>query len=245
MSGKINREETRSEFENILRETLEKNRKVDKEEIQKRLEAMINYGIGRVDYYENYRTTFQTIAMGLIGGAFAIAALLVGSNANYGLWVSCFILGSALILLVGGIWTLWSYLLESAPDYAYRDVADIKSWYFKYNMPAGTKSAPKKGSVKRESAVRQHAEGFKAYVRSWINHAADQDTLILEDLEQVYILFALQKFKRDFVIKVSWRLGWIFSLSAILLLVGLILVMTSQPDGASTLSQDPSLLSFY
>jgi|SRR5215208_2217219 hypothetical protein len=77
----VDKAKMRDELKGILREVLDSipPERVDRVKLHQRLQEMITYAIGRVDYYERYRTTYQTIAMGLIGGSFVVTSIFIRS----------------------------------------------------------------------------------------------------------------------------------------------------------------------
>jgi hypothetical protein len=141
-------------------------------------EALITYAIGRVDYYERYRTTYQTIAMGLIAGAFVITSILIRGISALSTSGTVCILLAVLTLLSGAVYILWEYSKETSPNYAYRDVADIRSWYYRYyfkDCEQGGNISPPRHSPEREKQAEKYVDVFfmKSYVRTWVQHATE------------------------------------------------------------------------
>jgi len=184
------KERARKEFASALDQALQES-KVDLNLLSRRLHDMIDYAIGRVDYYERYRTTYQTIALGMVSGALVIASFLIKSPSTAMGFRESFYVASSLSLLIGGLSILLKYYKETAPDYPYRKVADIRSWYYIYNVP------DRKTNQSYQERVQEYCDGFKSYIGSWIERASNANSLILEDIEQVYILFQLQGYKRE------------------------------------------------
>ena len=211
---KLKKEEKRKEFSSTFNDAFQKS-KANSAQLSKRLYDMINYAIGRVDYYERYRTTYQAIAVGMVSGALAIASFLIKSPVT-GLGLrEGFYVTSSLSLLVGGLGILLKYSRETSPHYPYRDVADIRSWYYIYNVPKPNKRPS------YDEEVLAYCEGFKKYIGAWLERASDTNSLVLEDMEQVYILFQLQDFKRKSAQRMAKILLVSSSFASVLLALGL------------------------
>ena len=174
---------------------------------------------------------------------------------------------------------MWEYSKETSPDYAYRDVADIRSWYYRYSyrgssrtsarrdaaahaqpgqdggdavtrlietlegrarksyeyyFEEGSRVSPPRGSEERQRQAQEYFEGLSDYIRVWVPHATDSESVLLEDIEQVYILYALQSFKRSFAARTANALRLCAVAATVLLVLGLLFSMTSPPPNTNS-----------
>jgi hypothetical protein len=198
------------------------------QEVTERLRAMISYAVGRVDYYENLRHRHMTIGLALFTGGAALAGfVLKGATEIPPLAALCFGVG-AVELFGAGLWITHFYNRTSSPSYAYRGIADIRSWYFVYNLPAGTTDdlAAMELSVNEETA-RQQAKNVtnnvKRFIERWIEEANDRAGFIAEDLEQVFILQFIQAYKQKAVTKMQRALYRFLVAFAVTLVLGIVI----------------------
>lgn len=100
----------------ILRSTISCSSNV---ELQTRLYKMIDYAIGRHDWYENQRNRFATIALTTLGFA---AAFLVGVNDSAKFALSFRICGTvfSFSVIATAVWVLSLYLGVSEKNHPYR-----------------------------------------------------------------------------------------------------------------------------
>jgi hypothetical protein len=225
MNAKNSLDEVKAKYREAFRTTFEEQVKdLDDKGLQAlkdRLARMIEYAISRVDYHENQRTTYQTIALAII----AFAAGLVAVLANQFEKIPWFVLLSFFIslgsLIAGGLRILYKYFRETSPNYPYRTVSDIKSWYFKYNLNYSGKLSDSECPEQLAELAKEHGNQFISYMKTWFPHASDLKNTILEDIEQVYILFALQHYKREFAKQMAKILKIHVMVFSIFLLIGL------------------------
>lgn len=120
------------------------------------------------------------------------------------------------------------FLKDTSPHYPYRSIAHIRSWYFKYNLTY--KGTPKATPPQNElpELVEEHAAQFEKYIGEWVQHARDARNLLLEDIEQVFILFALQYYKQQFTRQMAAAMVSYLRAIILLLLGGLIILTISK-----------------
>ncbi|SRR6266498_1929264 len=162
---------------------------------QDRLYRMIDYGIKRFDWYEEQRFKFLQIALVLI----TVTAGLSGFLANVRNSVSALALtlsfGAVGTLLLTGVKLMLAYNELRNITYPYRKIADIRSWFFKYNfkdLPASLSSEP----VHSIKEVQEVATAYQNFVERWSEYAKKPRGFIEEDLQQVFILQLLQNYRR-------------------------------------------------
>jgi hypothetical protein len=196
------------------------------EDVSDRLLAMINYAVGRVDYYENLRHRHMTIGLAFFTGGTALAGFVLRGATDIPPFTALFFGIAAIVLLTGGAVLTHAYNKTSSPNYVYRGMADIRSWYYRYNMPPGSADELEASvlSDDQDTAVKQ-AEGvrtdFERFLTRWIALANEKKGLIAEDLEQVFILQFIQSYKQRAVAhmqRIVLRTLFVFSLAAALAL---------------------------
>jgi len=194
-----------------------KNKKVND-----RLDKMIDYAVGRVDYYEDLRHRQLTIGLGLVTGATAISGFLFKAAGGIPP-VPAFLFGvGALCLLGTGTWLIFYYNHTSSPRYVYREVADIRSWYYAYNLPPKSSKVISTDPEVAKDQIAGIQDNFAKFLDRWIAWANDEEALIGEDLEQVFILQFIQGFKNEVVRAMQRKL--VIGLTAFSVSIGLALV---------------------
>jgi len=187
-----------------------------------RLDKMIDYAVGRVDYYEDLRHRHLNIGLGLVTGATAIAGFLLKGAAGIPP-LAAFLLGvGAVWLLATGTWLIFYYNHTSSPHYVYRAVADIRSWYYAYNLPPGSSKvlSTDQGVAKEQLGAVQ--DNFAKFLDRWIAWANDGEAFVGEDLEQVFILQFIQGYKNEVVRAMQRKL--VIGLTGFSVTIGLALV---------------------
>jgi hypothetical protein len=167
--------------------------------IRDRLGKMIEYGVSRVDYYENLRHRYLTIGLGLFAGGIAFGALLARAKEHIPHSALLWGLFSMLAVLLTGLILLIYYNLTTAKEYAYRVIADIRSWYFRYHLPSNRKLVLSKNREKAVGQAREMTTALEHFLNRWLEFASEKGRFIAEDLEQVFILFVLQRYKYQVV----------------------------------------------
>jgi hypothetical protein len=184
---------------------------------------MIQYAIGRHDYWEEYRTRYLTIATALVSVAAAAVAILV--TAKVGL-TAIGIYGSFIILGCTGGYMLRKFQKETSPDYPYRSVSKVTSWIYFYPLVRNEKllrdSLPKTAAKElREQAAKDYLTGLEKFTKDW--SSMNEWEHIQEDIEQVLILFTLQAYKRMLARQMAQIFETGIIVSAVLLVFGIIL----------------------
>lgn len=171
-------------------------------DIRSRLWNMINYAIGRHDYYERVRRDFLTIGLGLIGAATALEAILFkGTQAKA--WF--LVVGGGVMALVG-LGLVFRYVWEESPDYPYRNALEIRSWFYIYNVPSHSATAVRPNAEEYEEHAATAKEQLLNFSKRWLEWVAPTRFDIeftVEDLQQVFALYRLQQYKRLFSRKMA------------------------------------------
>ena len=163
-----------------------------------RLERMIGYAIDRFDWYEDQRHRYLQIGLSLIGFAAAYSVLVWRINSILTDPTSVLSAIGAVVLISCGLLLVHEYAKLTSPDYTYRAIADIRSWYFKYTLPENLPMVLSKKHDLKVTQVRAVGKALIEAVDSWAKLNASGDwAFVAEDIEQVFILHFLQKTRRD------------------------------------------------
>lgn len=169
--------------------------------VRERMSKMIEYAVGRHDYYERARQYMMTIGIGIVAASTALEALLFRQED-----VPRFLMVGAAILGLVGVLMIFRFVYETSPDYPYRRVADIRSWYHFYNVPHKRRFAVKPKEAELMADQTDFLNRLKDYASSWLGWASEPTfhrRFLAEDFEQVFILFVLQQYKRAYTRKMA------------------------------------------
>jgi len=164
--------------------------------IQDRLYKMIDYAVKRFDWYEEQRFKFLQIALAMITVTAGLSGFLANvrtSMTKTALVISFVAIG---VLLITGIKLLFLYNALRGITYPYRKIADIRSWFFKYNfdkLPA----ALSQDATEASAQIAEVATAYENFTSRWAEYATTDRAFIEEDLQQVFILQLLQAYRRD------------------------------------------------
>lgn len=208
------------------------------EKLQDRLYRMIDYAIARYDWYDEQRYRFLRIGLGITAAASALASLLVNISGSVDTTPLYFFALSVFFLLATGVLLIIFYNRGVSKDHPYRKIADIRSWYFVYNQPEKMKEEISKYTVKAIDEVENVKRNLRRFAKRWIEYAKDEDGFLKEDIEQVFILHLIQRYKSQQVKRLSNYLTWGISLSAIIFFVGMLFSIDSSghqngPEGGN------------
>lgn len=194
----------------------------DKEKnIQDRLYKMIDYAIKRHDWYEDQKQKLLQIAVALLSVFAALSGIVAKlaydqSIVGVTFWLICLFLLSGIL---SGLFIVYKYNSTISLDHPYRKVTDIKSWFFKYNFGEDftSKISSRENIAKKQ--VDQIVKSFKNFSENWLKFANEKKRFLIEDLEQVFILQILQKYRSEQLKSMSKALtSGIFASSAFLFL---------------------------
>jgi hypothetical protein len=202
MRGKTNKEQALEYFKEAKRRTQEMKQNLaketdfyDKDKISERLYRMILYTIGRHDWYEDRLHRLLNIGVALIA-AFVALATLISAISSYITLLSLIFgwLATASVLLTG-IGMIYYFNSQIARDHPYRKIVDIRSWYFMYNFPSGLKDSLSRKFQEKKQEIEETIQAYETFLKRWLEYAPDRDRFIEEDLEQVFILQLLQRYR--------------------------------------------------
>lgn len=175
--------------------------------LQDRLYKMIDYAAKRFDWYEEQRFKFLQVAMAFITVTAGLSGFLANvrtSMTKPALTISFVALG---ILLFTGLKLMQLYNAFRNIKYPYREVADIRSWYFKYNfetLPANLSS----DTTEAAKQVDEVGQAYTAFATRWAEYTNKEKAFIEEDLQQVFILHLLQSYRHKNLESMNSVLTW-------------------------------------
>lgn len=216
MSGKSESINTSGERESTINQLIDKAKKIDDKELpilQSRLASMINYAIGRLDYYEEYRRRYLQIGLATI--ALSITLLtLVGANylpeistllknlKELSVWRSSFPYIAVLIIAADLAWVgfhqLWLYISYTSPEYPYREITS-PDWFYRYvaskkDQKELLKTKFGKNDKKAIELQKMYLDDLQAYGTRLMNRSP-QDSVV-NDIEQLMALHTLTQYKQ-------------------------------------------------
>ncbi len=175
----------------------------DKDKIIERLYRMILYTLGRQDWYDNRMHRLLNIGIAFIATSVALATFMSAVNPHIQLITRIFgWLTTGCIFSIGISLTSY-YNSKLARDHPYRKIVDIRSWYFIYNFPSGLKDNISKNFEETKKQVEETIDAYRVFLNRWLEYSSEQDKVIEEDLEQVFILQLLQKYRYQAVKNMS------------------------------------------
>lgn len=165
--------------------------------LELRLNQMISYAIDRHDWYEDQRGKLFHAALGMLGFIAASAAILhLVDDGN--LWFKIPFGFSLIALGTTSIRLIYLYTEVSEKNHPYRKISDIRSWYFRYVLGDGLVDDLDAilCDEDKQVAIDEVAENFKTFLERF-KQFYEGNKFIFEDLQQVYIIFILQKYRQE------------------------------------------------
>ena len=205
--------------------------------IQNRLYRMIDYAIGRHDWYDKQRHRFLQIGISLLAAGATLAAVsasLTGAIHGSSEWLAW---TSVFSLILTGIFLIYNFNASIESDHPYRKVVDIKSWYFKYNLPLNEAEHLSRQTSRAQNQVDNIVKNVKSFLNRWDQLLNDERGFLKEDFEQVFILQLIQRYRSQQIKKMSKILLWGLSMTAISLILATILHVAMDSRSSNT-SQD-------
>jgi hypothetical protein len=170
----------------------------------------IEYAKSRHDWYEDQRSRIFQIILGMSALAFTIAGFFLKNLPHFAplFWS---IGGLFLIILIALIAAVFHYNKELDSDRPYRSISDIIFWFFRYNLPMHSSAGQESQDIlsRAQAVAEERRRFFQRTAESFDPHAA-----IRENLEQLFILQLLQRYKHESLRALRWLLS--YSLLALL-----------------------------
>ncbi|HEV3397214.1 MAG TPA: hypothetical protein VG100_13800 [Xanthobacteraceae bacterium] len=178
---------------------------------KEKLFRAIDYAIRRHDWYEDQRSrVFQqtmTISFAILTISLTVTGLVVQKslNSQYSDIFAC-LFGFIVLSVISITWSAWLYNSELDKDRPYRSVSDIRFWYYRYNLPAhSTWISGGESLLSQAQAVLEERKTF--FDRISENLKVGES--MREDLEQLFILQVLQRYKSESLSQLRWLLSYL------------------------------------
>ncbi len=190
-------------------------------ELSERLKEMIQYAIGRHDWYDEQRLRFLTVGLALIAAFAALSAILKDLSEN--LPILTVILGWIGIVFgfFTGIALLYLYNSGIGRNHPYRYIADIRSWYFIYGLKGKLPTSISKIDHIARKQKKEILDAYKNNIKRWYDSAKEPNGFFKEDLQQVFILHVLQRYRYQDVKRMSRTLFYGMLITIILFLLAM------------------------
>ena len=164
-----------------------------------RLQNMIQYAVGRHDWYEDQRGKLFQASLAMLSFIAAAAAFIstIGSSGENDLPKILFYSGF-LILGYASCRIIYLYTEVSEKNHPYRKVSDIKSWYFKYSISDKLNSDDIDKIfhyIDREKVLDEVRDDFRRFLSRFSRDFFEKD-YIYDDIQQLYILYVLQNYRQ-------------------------------------------------
>jgi hypothetical protein len=176
---------------------------LDREHLAKKILAGIDYAIKRHDWYEDQRSRMLQISLALTTAVLAVVALIARSEVSLDGSQKVVFVGLGIVTLFSVIRQIFLYNGEFDAVRPYRSISDITFWYFRYNLPptAPDNCGDKVQMAKLVAAERKHFVDRAGANASW-------KLSLREDLEQLFILHALQRYRANSLAYMRWTLTY-------------------------------------
>lgn len=168
----------------------------DEKAISDRLGKMIDYGIKRQDWYEDQRNKILALGLTLLGLSSFLVSGLLNEKAQELVWFRAFATAS-LLAIVATSWRIISiYAQGASQQYTHRDLAKIRSWFFAYVVNDKVAEAAIFDSARHTNRQEVITLAWKKFVSGWNEYAEKKSGFVVEDLQQVFILYLFQAMRR-------------------------------------------------
>lgn len=173
-----------------------------------KIHASINYAIARHDWYEAQRSGLITKLLTLIGLSFTVLGLYIGQQqSSLGGTAFLIISSTGFTLMISLLYGIHLYNSELDQDRPYRLVSDVRFWYFRYNFPDKINRYGER--IDYLSIAKEVLDEREDYLDRILD-LSELNNSVREDLEQLFILHVLNRYKSESLNKIRW----LFSLTA-------------------------------
>jgi hypothetical protein len=168
-----------------------------------RISKGIDYAIRRHDWYEDQRSRIFQGIVAISSAMFVVCGWIAKTSSDLH---SQHLIGFLSIALIALVRAIYYYNQELDASRPYRMVSDIRLWYFKYNVLEKSLEKPNSPSHDELAAnvLDQRLNFFKRLAGN-----LDVPQSMREDLEQIFILQLLQKYKSESLTKMRWTLSYL------------------------------------
>jgi hypothetical protein len=203
--GELRRQAERELLSNSATFNAESREKEASSYLTKKIFAAIDYAIKRHDWYEDQRSRIFQATLTMLSVVLAVLAIGVKATDNLPAPYPFMLLEFAVCTAILLVRMLWLYSSELNADRPYRLVSDVVFWFFRYNLPEKSRGlGSRTDALPAAEAVLKERETF--FRRSIANFPIVES--MREDLEQLFILQILQRYKSESLIKLQWVLNY-------------------------------------
>jgi len=168
----------------------------DDKVISDRLGKMIDYGIKRQDWYEDQRNRILVLGLGLLG----LSSFLVTGMLNQAVDKMPMFRLMAMLSLLAIVGTsarvIHLYARGAREMYTHRNLAKIRSWFFAYVVNERVTDAAVYNEAEDSKNRKLLEEAWQKFIEGWKEYADKEKGFIVEDLQQVFILYLFQSMRR-------------------------------------------------
>ena len=184
------------DFQQIGEELFSEAKFDDPKAILDRLGKMIDYGIKRQDWYEDQRNKILVLGLALLG----LSSFLVAGILNQSVEKMPLFRGSAMVSLLAIVATsariVYLYATGARETYTHRKLANIRSWFFAYVVNDSVADAAIYDEAKDSQNRKSLENAWAKFLGGWKEYAEKKNGFIVEDLQQVFILYLFQSMRR-------------------------------------------------
>lgn len=204
MKGDLQREEL-AKLEDMMSKISAASPATDKfAVIRDKVFRAIDYAIKRHDWYEDQRSRIFQIILGISTLALTIAGFF-SKNLPHFLPVYASVGGLFSVILIALTAAVLHYNKELDADRPYRSISDVRFWFFRYNLPAHSSAGGdiNDDRLKAEAVVEERRRFLKR-----VSENFEPAVSLREDLEQLFILQVLQRYKNESLTRLRWLLSY-------------------------------------
>lgn len=163
-----------------------------------RLGKMIDYAIKRHDWYDEQRNKALSLGLALLGLSSFLVGGLLGQSVEHLAYFRAFAALTLISIVITAVWIILEFGRGSSLTYTHRAVADIRSWYFAYTIRNEGGVDPAIYDVNKDEENRKSLlANWEQFLEKWNSYRIKKNGFIVEDLQQVFVLFLLQNIKRN------------------------------------------------
>jgi hypothetical protein len=162
-----------------------------------RLAKMIDYGIKRQDWYEDQRNKALSLGVSMLALSSFLVAGLISPTIEKMVYFRFFAGLTLISIVLTAATVILEYVHGAKENYTHRDLADIRSWFFRYVVREPVIDAAIANSAAQAPKKREIiTDAWKKFIGDWTEYEKNSKSFIVEDLQQVFILYLFQAMRR-------------------------------------------------
>jgi hypothetical protein len=154
-----------------------------------RLGKMIEYAIKRQDWYEDQRNKALSVGVTLLGLASFLVGGLLSATVEPMVYFRVFASFTLASVAVTSASIILEYAFGGSEAYTHRGLADIRSWFFAYIVKEPVAKAAVLDLDQADHNRDVILEAWGQFVTGWVEYEQRPKGFIIEDLQQVFILY--------------------------------------------------------